>query len=200
VSPPATLQNADVRGNGRRCLVDLESPGSSFAHQTNEGCLLSASPSSDPQSNCMCGAAKPLRADLNHWTFVAPAGTFQGFVPLDGPSTVFVDPIFPLQGCSPSFGLLYDDLQRLSLVQILRAEFGGRVDGVFLTRKQDDNSWSVLVVVDRHTDDVYDLVIEAEERIVRYLPRTDLSFQVRARKGRPVLDLVPPESCQVPLE
>ena len=94
----------------------------------------------------------------------------------------------------------HDEAQRLSLVGILKEEFSGRVDGVFLTCKHDHNSWGVLIVADRHTNDVYDLVTKVEERVVHDLFRTDILFQVRASHGRPILDLVPPGSYQVPLD
>ena len=211
MKPHVADQGIEVRQSRRSCRAN--SPGSYYGLNPYEMCMLAGSPSSDGiVAKCLCENTEFALSPQTREGAWYPAG---GALGGEGPSSVaeFIDsnPILIYTGFSSGKAVLPDwsssiGLHRVELVPglstlfpVLVEEFSGRVDGVFLTNKQDDNSWSVLVVVDRHTDEVYDFVVGAEDRIAKDLRRTDISFQVRARKGRPVLSLVPPDSFQVPL-
>jgi hypothetical protein len=85
------------------------------------------------------------------------------------------------------------------LVDLVRAELTGRVDAAFFRRHPDEGTWEILVVVERHADDVYQLIAALEDRIVEETGRADILFQVRARKGRAVSSVVPSDVFPVPI-
>jgi hypothetical protein len=85
------------------------------------------------------------------------------------------------------------------LVQILKHELVGRVDGAFLRRNFEERTWEVWVVAQRHTDEIYDLIVRLEDLVMEKTGRTDVFFQVRARKDRPASAVVPLDATLLPL-
>jgi hypothetical protein len=77
------------------------------------------------------------------------------------------------------------------LRETLVAEFAGKVDAVYLSVDRHDGVHHVYVVVEKHRDEAYNVVLAAEDCLITQYPDITFDFHVRARNGRSVAEAAP---------